>query len=92
MMKAPDYLGKAAQHMKDRAATYDKPEGERSMGKTVEAFNIITGHCLTEAQGWLLMDLLKKVRLFQREGFHQDSAEDAIAYAALTAEAKQGEA
>lgn len=40
---APDLLDAAAGHMRDRAATYDKPEGERSMGKTVQAFNTITG-------------------------------------------------
>lgn len=28
-MKATDVLEKAAEHMRDRAATYDKPEGER---------------------------------------------------------------
>lgn len=74
--------------MRDRAATYDRPGGERSMAATVDAFNFITGHSLSEADGWLLMLCLKLVRLHQRAGFHQDSAEDAIAYAALLAEAK----
>lgn len=91
-LTAPDLLQKAAQHMADRAATYDKPEGERSMGKAVEAFNAITGKSLTEAEGWLLLQVLKDVRLWQRPGFHQDSAEDCIAYSALKAEAKQREA
>lgn len=40
---APDLLDAAAGHMRDRAKTYDKPGGERSMGKTVDAFNTITG-------------------------------------------------
>lgn len=40
---APSILDAAAKHMRDRAATYDKPEGERSMAATVDAFNIITG-------------------------------------------------
>ena len=40
---APALLDIAAGHMRDRAATYDQPGGERSMGRTVEAFNIITG-------------------------------------------------
>lgn len=87
-MKADELLSKAAQHMQDRAATYDKPEGERSMGKAVQAFNAITGRDLTEPEGWLLMQVLKDVRLFQRPGYHADSAEDCIAYAALKAEAK----
>ena len=78
--------------MADRAATYDQPEGERSMGKTVAAFNAVTGRNLTEAEGWLLLDILKQVRLFQRAGYHADSAEDHIAYAALMAEAKSKEA
>lgn len=88
---APELLAKAAQHMLDRAATYDAPQGERSMGKCVAAFNAITGQDLTEAEGWLLMQVLKDVRLFTRAGYHADSAEDCIAYAALTAEAKARE-
>ena len=85
---AAELLGRAARHMHDRAATYDKPEGERSMGRTVQAFNAITGHHLTESEGWLLLQVLKDVRLFTRSEYHADSAEDCIAYAALKAEAK----
>lgn len=88
MKPATDFLQAAAEHMQNRAATYDRPQGERSMAATVDAFNYITGHSLSEADGWLLMLLLKLVRLHQRAGFHQDSAEDAVAYAALLAEAK----
>lgn len=89
---APDVLlEKAAKHMRDRAATYDKPEGERSMALTVEVFNTFHGTKLTEAQGWHFMQLLKDVRLFTSPTFHADSAEDCIAYAALKAEAKAKE-
>ena len=88
---APEFLEAALGHMLDRAATYDKPEGERSMIQTVEAFNAITGRDLTEAEGWLLLQILKDVRLFTSPEFHQDSAEDCIAYAALKAEAKAAE-
>lgn len=88
---APELLERAAGHMRDRAATYDKPEGERSMAQTVAAFNAVTGRNLSEAEGWLLLDILKQVRLFQRPGYHPDSAEDHIAYAALMAEAKARE-
>lgn len=88
---ATHLLQVAADHMRARAATYDKPDGERSMGKTVAAFNAVTGRDLSEAEGWLLLQLLKDVRLFQRPGYHSDSAEDCIAYAALKAEAKMAE-
>lgn len=54
MTTAHDILQAAAGHMQDRAATYDKPEGERSMGATMEAFKAVTGHKLTEEQGYLL--------------------------------------
>ena len=87
-VKAPELLGRAAAHMHDRSSTYDKPEGERSMGRAVAAFNAITGHRLTESEGWLLLQVLKDVRLFTRSEYHADSAEDCIAYAALKAEAK----
>lgn len=87
---APDILSAAAKHMADRAKTYDKPDGERSMGKTVEAFNAITGRDLQESEGWLLMQILKDVRDRQRAEPHVDSLEDGVAYAALKAEARMG--
>lgn len=86
--KAAELLGRAAMHMHDRASTYDALGGERSMGKCVAAFNAITGHALTESEGWLLMALLKAVRAQTRSEPHQDSLEDMIAYAALYAEAR----
>lgn len=86
-MKATDVLEKAAKHMRDRAAIYDKPEGERSMAKTVAAFNAITGKSLSVAEGWQFMAVLKQVRVFQNPAKpHQDSLEDGVAYAALLAE------
>lgn len=91
-MNATEILNKAAQHMAERSKTYDKPEGERSMGRAVEAFNAITGRDLSESEGWLLLQVLKSVRLFARPGYHADSAEDGVAYAALVAEAKSVEA
>lgn len=92
MTTAPELLEAAAKHMADRARTYDKPEGERSMGRAVVAFNAITGHGLSEADGWLLFQIVKDVRLWTRPGYHADSAEDCIAYAALKAEAMAREA
>lgn len=91
-MKAQDYLRKGAELLEQRGKEYDKPEGERSMGKCVTAFNAITGRDLTESEGWLLLQVLKDVRQWQNPGrFHADSAEDCISYAALKAEALQGE-
>lgn len=84
---AGDFLRRAATIMDSRGAQYDKPDGERSMGKCVAAFNIITGHALTEAEGWLLLQVLKDVRQWQTTTYHADSAEDAVAYSALKAEA-----
>jgi len=88
---APDLLDKAAGHMRERAATYDSPGGERSMAKTVALFNLHHEMALTEAQGWHFMQILKDVRLFSAKGYHADSAEDKIAYAALMSEAKAKE-
>jgi hypothetical protein len=89
--RAPDILEAAAGHMRDRAATFDKPEGERSMAQTVAIFNQFHGAGMTEAQGWHFMQILKDVRLFTRDGYHQDSGEDCVAYAALKCEAKARE-
>ena len=84
-MTASDFLGAALNHLEDRASTYDNPTGERSMGRTVEAFNAITGHKLTEEQGYLFMVLLKAVRS-QQGKYKSDSYEDGAAYFALMGE------
>ena len=84
---APDLLMKAADLLAERSKEYDTEEGERSMGKAVASFNAITGRDLTEAEGWLLLQQLKDVRQWQNDGYHADSAEDCISYAALKAEA-----
>ncbi|MGQ7247221.1 DUF6378 domain-containing protein [Halomonas sp. V046] len=83
---AQSILSRAGAHMRDRAATYDKPQGERSIGATVGAFEAITGLSLTEEQGWLFMALLKAVRS-QQGGYRADSYEDGAAYFALAGEA-----
>lgn len=88
---AGDIADAALQHVRDRAVTYDQANGERSAGKTATAFNAITGKDLTEADVWLLLQLLKDVRQWSKEAYHQDSAEDCIAYAALKAEALEQE-
>lgn len=88
---APALLQAAATHMADRAATYDKPEGERSMAQTVAVFKAFHGIDLSESQGWHFMQILKDVRLFTRLAYHADSAEDCIAFAALKAEARAKE-
>lgn len=84
---AHDLLAEAAEIMEERGKQYDQEGGERSMAKTVSAFNIITGHQLSEADGWMFMDVLKSVRLFSvRDETHADSVKDKIAYAALLGE------
>ena len=87
-MQATDFLSKALELLQERGKDYDQPQGERSMGKTVHAFNAITGHALKESEGWLLLQLLKDVRQWSNPDiYHADSAEDCISYAALKAEA-----
>lgn len=84
-MKAPDVLRKAAQLIDERGVQRDKPNGERSMLATVNAFNAVYGTALTETQGWHFMELLKMVRSAQ--GIYvPDDYEDKTAYAALAAE------
>lgn len=88
-MKAHEFLEAGLGHMKDRAATYDAPQGERSMGKTIAAFNALEGTNLTEAQGWRFMCLLKLARATQG-AFRADNYEDLAAYAGLAGEAGSG--
>lgn len=84
---ARDFLKRAIKTMNDRGKRYDSPDGERSMGKAVEAFNAITGRSLTTSEGWLLLQILKDVRQYSGASYHEDSAIDCVAYAALKAEA-----
>lgn len=81
-------LRKAIGHMEARAATYDNPDGERSMADTVAAFNALAGADLTETEGWLFLALLKVKRAMQARAYHADSFEDLAAYAGLAAEAR----
>ncbi|EPX6842839.1 DUF6378 domain-containing protein [Acinetobacter baumannii] len=84
---AHEFLKRAAAHMEDRATTYDNPEGERSMEKTVAIFNALRERDLTETEGWLFMSILKLVRANQGE-FKSDNYEDLVAYAALMGESE----
>ncbi len=86
MTTAHEILQAAQKHMQDRASTYDKPEGERSMSATVEAFSAITGVNMAIEQGWLFMAVLKAVRS-QQGDYRADSYEDGAAYFALAGEA-----
>lgn len=82
---ATEFLQAGIDHLKSRAATYDSPGGERSMGRAVSALNEITGLTVTEEQGWLLMTLLKAVRS-QQGDYREDSYEDGAAYFSLMGE------
>lgn len=83
---ATDIAQAAVNHMRDRAKTYDKPQGERSIAATVGAFRCVTGIEMTEEQGWLFQVLLKAVRS-QQGDYRSDNYEDGTAYFALTGEA-----
>lgn len=87
-MNASKFLERAQTLMQQRGVQYDQPSGERSMAAAVAAFNAIAGYHLSEADGFLLMALLKMVRDQQRLMPHQDSLEDLVAYAALYGEAR----
>lgn len=87
---AQDIIKAGLGHIGDRAATYDKPEGERSMAATVAAFNAVTGHKITEEQGWHFMTILKIVRS-QQGNFKLDNYEDGSAYFGLAGEAASKE-
>ncbi|WP_051524172.1 DUF6378 domain-containing protein [Zymobacter palmae] len=83
---APSIVSAALGHMQDRAATYDAPSGERSMGKVVGAFRELTGIEMTEEQGHLFMCCLKIARATQGD-FRLDNYEDLAACAGLAGEA-----
>ena len=83
---ANHFIEAALNHLGNRAATYDKPTGERSMERTVKVFAALTDIQLTEEQGWIFMEALKQVRSLQGK-FKADNYEDLAGYAALRGEA-----
>ena len=88
---AADILQRSADLLKERGKQYDTADGRSSMDRAVTAFNAITGHTLTEADGWLLMQMVKDARQWAKQGYHADSAEDCISFAALKAVAKRSQ-
>lgn len=85
LFNAADFLQKAAALITDRGKERDQEDGERSMSRCVNTFNAMTGHNLSEEDGWLFMVYLKHARM--RGGkFKLDDYEDAIAYEALMTE------
>ena len=86
-MNPADVLEHAAAQIRERAASRDTPNGERSMARAVDAFNGLLGgdRRLTEAEGWLFMCCLKMARGTAGKA-NPDDAIDLAGYAALWGE------
>lgn len=82
---APEMLIAAADQIEARAALRDMPQGERSMARAVASFNALTGHALSETEGWLFLVALKAARA-TAGAHHDDDYVDMAAYAALAGE------
>lgn len=85
MPTADEISDLAKSTMDNRAKEYDAPSGERSMAKTVAAFNTYYGHNLSELDGWNFMRCLKMARESQGD-FKLDNYVDGTAYSALAGE------
>lgn len=81
---APEFLQKALDAISNRAAERDQ-EQERSMARCVNVFNALTGHALSEREGWMFMVCLKAVRA-QGGRLQRDDYVDGGAYFALAGE------
>jgi hypothetical protein len=80
---ASDILRTSADTIESRGKLRDSGQ-ERSMARTVKAFNAITGLTLTETQGWVFMAVLKLSR--ESSGHDPDNFVDGAAYMALAGE------
>jgi len=85
MKKANEILIDAAKLIDSRGQERDKDDGERSMERCVKSFNEMTGHELTETDGWKFMIFLKLARM-EGGSFKFDDYEDAVSYSGLMAE------
>lgn len=83
-MTAADFLRTAAEVLIDRGKSRDDGQ-ERSMARAVRTFNAMTGHELTEEEGWLFMRYLKDSRSRSGE-YNRDDYVDGVGYAVLQAE------
>lgn len=81
---AVELLTEGANCIGDRASERDT-ESERSMARTVKAFNAMFNKDLTETEGWQFMELLKVSRSVGGK-FREDDFVDGAAYAALAGE------
>ena len=69
----------------ERGTERDQPDGERTIPRCVTAFNAITGYNLSNCDGWLFMEILKRCRSVQG-AYKYDDYRDGVGYAALRAE------
>ena len=69
----------------NRGEERDQADGERTIPRCVTAFNAITGHNLSNCDGWLFMSILKQCRSVQG-AYKYDDYRDGLGYAALRAE------
>lgn len=86
---APMMLRRSVEEMEAKAILRDQPAGERSMGKTIKAFNALTGHSISERDGWLFMVCLKMARAATTANGVEDDYVDGAAYFALAGESAQ---
>lgn len=90
-MKAADYLRTAAEVIEQRGQLRDKPDGERSMERAVDAYITLNGPAIqTELDGWMFMAVLKLARATAGKP-HVDDWTDLAGYAALAAECLERE-
>jgi hypothetical protein len=76
----------AADTITERGKQRELPNGERSMGRCVQAFNAIYGTVLSEQQGWQFMALLKIAQSASDKALRIDDYIDQSACAALAGE------
>jgi hypothetical protein len=82
-VEASELLRRAARIIDDRQTLRDQGS-ERSMTKTVSAFNALTGSSLSVTDGWVFMAILKLAR--SQHGSDIDNFIDGAAYMALAGE------
>ncbi len=86
MKTAADILREAASVIEERGKLRDKPDGERSMQRAVEAYTSLRGKVLeSELDGWIFMMVLKLARATAGK-IHEDDILDICGYSALAAE------
>lgn len=81
-----DFLNIVKDIQEERGAEYEQNGGERSFAKIAQVFNVYRDKDLLPSDIALILEIMKNVRFYAQDRYHEDSVIDKVSYASLWAE------